>query len=173
MDIKLNEVIFVGVFIVCSYFGMVEEGRCLFRSMVESYGVVLIVDYYVCMVDFFGRFGYLEEVFDLVKLMLIYFYGGVWGVFFGVCSIYNNFDIVEFVVSYLFEFEFSSVGNYILLVNILVLVGRWDSVLSVRKLMLKKGLKKNFVCSWLEGKKGSIYEFFVGDLINLRFREIE
>lgn len=173
MDIKPNEVTFVGVLTACSHSGMVEEGRCLFRSMVESYGVAPTADHYACMVDLLGRSGHLEEALDLAKSMSIHPHGGVWGALLGACSIHNNPDIAELAASHLFELEPSSVGNYILLANILASAGRWDSVSSVRKLMLKKGLKKNPACSWLEGKKGSIHEFFAGDLTNPRFREIE
>lgn len=51
-DIKLDRLIFLGVLIVCSYRGLLEEG-CKVFELINC----LLVDYYVCMVEFLGRVG--------------------------------------------------------------------------------------------------------------------
>ncbi|KAL2905522.1 hypothetical protein RDABS01_004232 [Bienertia sinuspersici] len=172
-NIRPNKVTMIGVLTACSHAGMVEEGRRFFRSMEEIYGITPAGDHYTCMVDLLGRSGHLEEALEVAKSMPLDPQGSVWGALLGACSIHNNPDIAEVAASHLFELEPDSIGNHILLANILASAGRWDSVSRVRKLMRKKGLKKIPACSWVEGKKGSIHEFFAGDLTHPRFSEIK
>lgn len=68
-DIFLNLVIFIGILIVYNYVGLVEEGYRCFNLMVK-FGLMFSVDYCGIMVDFFGRVGRLDEVYDLIKEML-------------------------------------------------------------------------------------------------------
>nr|CAN84077.1 hypothetical protein VITISV_032319 [Vitis vinifera] len=81
--------------------------------------------------------------------------------------------MAQIAASHLFELEPNGIGNYILLSNIYASAGRWDDVSKVRKLMRAKGLKKNPGCSWVEGKKGIIHEFFAGDMSHPKSREIK
>lgn len=172
MGIKPNKVTFLGVLTACSHAGKVEEGRRLFGIMEERYGVAPTADHYTCMVDLLGRSGHLDEALDLIKSMPLDPHGGMWGALLGACNIHNNPDIAEIAAGNLFEIEPNSIGNYVLLCNILASAGRWDSVSRVRKLMRKKGLQKNPACSWVEGNKGNVHEFFAGDLTHPRSQEI-
>lgn len=63
--------IFIVVFVVCSYFGLVNEGLNLFYKMRDEYGVEFIFDYYVCVVDLFGRVGRLEVVYEFINNMFV------------------------------------------------------------------------------------------------------
>lgn len=172
-DIRPNKVTLIGVLTACSHAGMVEEGRRLFGNMVEMYGISPTGDHYTCMVDLLGRSGHLEEALAVAKSMPLDPHGGVWGALLGACSIHNNPDIAEIAAGHLFELEPNNIGNYVLLANVLSSAGRWDSVSRVRKMMRVKGLKKIPARSWVEGKKGSIHEFFAGDLTHPRSREIK
>ncbi|KAJ8443655.1 hypothetical protein Cgig2_019637 [Carnegiea gigantea] len=172
MDIKPNKVTFVGLLTACSHAGKVDEGRRLFGIMEESYGVAPTADHYTCMVDLLGRSGHLDEALDLIKSMPLDPHGALWGALLGACSIHNNPDIAEIAAGNLFELEPNSIGNYVLLCNILASAGRWDSVSRVRKLMRKKGLQKNPACSWVEQNKGNVHKFFAGDLTHPRLQEI-
>ncbi|XP_021714578.1 pentatricopeptide repeat-containing protein At5g44230-like [Chenopodium quinoa] len=171
-DIRPNKITLIGVLTACSHAGMVNEGRQLFRSMEEKYGVIPTGDHYTCMVDLLGRSGHLEEALALAKSMPLDPHGGVWGALLGACRIHNNPDIAQVAASHLFELEPNNIGNYVLLANILSSAGRWDSVTRVRTLMKIKGLKKIPARSWVEGQKGSIQEFFAGDLTHPRSRDI-
>ncbi|GAB4847474.1 hypothetical protein Ancab_026531 [Ancistrocladus abbreviatus] len=172
-EIKPNRVTLIGVLTACSHAGLVEEGRHFFSSMHNSYGVEPSADHYTCMVDLLGRVGCLEEALDLVKSMPVEPHGGVWGALLGACRIHRNPDIAEIAAGHLFVLEPNSIGNYVLLSNILASAGRWDGVSRVRKLMRTKHLKKNPGCSWVEGKKGIIHEFYSGDMTHPKSREIK
>lgn len=171
--IKPNKVTFVGVLTACSHSGMVEQGRQIFASMEEEFGVPPGVDHYACMVDLLGRAGCLEEALNLAETMPVKPNGGVWGALLGACRIYANPDIARIAANHLFELEPNAIGNYILLSNIYGSAGRWDDVSMVRKLMRKNGLRKNPACSWLEVKKGVIHEFFAGDMTHPRSGEMK
>ncbi|XP_021274207.1 pentatricopeptide repeat-containing protein At5g44230 [Herrania umbratica] len=166
--IKPNRVTFIGVLTACSHTGMVEQGRQIFASMEEEFGVSPAVDHYACMVDLLGRAGCLEEALNLAETMPLEPNGGVWGALLGACRTYGNPDIAQIAANHLFELEPNAIGNYILLSNIYASAGRWNDVSTVRKLMREKGLRKNPACSWLEAKKGVIHEFFAGDMTNPR-----
>ena len=172
-EIKPNRVTFIGVLTACSHAGMVEQGQQLFAMMEECHGVAPSEDHYACMVDLLGRAGRLEEALNLVKMMPMNPHGGVWGALLGACRIHGNPDMAQIAASHLFELEPNGIGNYILLSNIYASAGRWDDVSKVRKLMRAKGLKKNPGCSWVEGKKGIIHEFFAGDMSHPKSREIK
>ncbi|GLT44642.1 hypothetical protein SLA2020_185280 [Shorea laevis] len=164
MGTKPNRVTFIGVLTACSHAGMAEEGRQIFASMEERFGVPPSADHYVCMVDLLGRVGQLEEALHLAETMPLEPNAGVWGALLGACRIHGNPDIAEIAASHLFKLEPNAIGNYVLLSNTYASARRWDDASRIRKLMRAKGLRKNPACSWLEAKKGVVYEFFAGDL---------
>ncbi|KAL3844721.1 hypothetical protein ACJIZ3_002124 [Penstemon smallii] len=172
-DVKPNEVTFIGVLTACSHAGLVEQGQSLFEMMEKSYGIKPSVDHYNCMVDILGRTGKLEQAVKLIESMPMEPSAGIWGALLGACRIYSNPDIAEVAARNLFNLEPESIGNYILLANIYAKAERWQDVLKVRKLIKKKGLKKNPAFSWVEGEKGVIHEFYAGDMTHPRFREIK
>ncbi|KAL5819251.1 hypothetical protein ACOSQ4_023093 [Xanthoceras sorbifolium] len=172
-ETKPNRVTFVGVLTACSHMGLVEQGRQLFASMEKYYGVAPSADHYACMVDLLGRAGHLEEALELAQTMPVEPHGGVWGALLGACHIHGNPDIAQIAADHLFELEPDGIGNYILLSNIYALAGRWDDVSRVRKLMKRKGLKKNPGYSWVEGKNGVIHEFVANDLTHPKSSEIK
>ncbi|KAL4379552.1 hypothetical protein GQ457_02G013990 [Hibiscus cannabinus] len=173
MGIKPNRVTFIAVLTACSHSRMVEQGRQIFASMEEKFGISAGVDHYACMVDLLGRAGLLEDALKLVETMPIEPNGGVWGALLGSCRTYSNPDIAQIAAKHLFELEPNAIGNYILLSNIYASAGRWNDVSMVRKLMREKGLRKNPGCSWLEVKKGVIEEFFAGDMTHPRSGEMK
>ncbi|XAR73830.1 hypothetical protein NMG60_11007929 [Bertholletia excelsa] len=171
-EIKPNRVTFIGVLTACSHAGMVQHGKEVFGMMEKCYGVTPSADHYACMVDLLGRAGHLEEALELVRTMPMDSHGGVWGALLGACRIHGNPDIAEIAANHLFELEPNSIGNYILLSNIYALAGRWNDVSRVRKLIRTKGLQKNPGCSWVEGNKGVIHEFFAGEMTHPKSKEI-
>ncbi|VVB07139.1 unnamed protein product [Arabis nemorensis] len=162
--VKPNTVTFVGVLTACSHTGLVDQGRQIFASMHQMFGVEPTRDHYTCMVDLLGRAGRLQESLELIKTMSVEPHGGVWGALLGACRIHNNPDIAEIAAKHLFEWEPDIIGNYILLSNIYASAGDWDGVLSVRKLIKKKGLKKTPAASWVVDKNGQMHKFFPGNM---------
>ncbi|KAG7015321.1 Pentatricopeptide repeat-containing protein, partial [Cucurbita argyrosperma subsp. argyrosperma] len=171
-EIRPNKVTFIGVLSACSHAGMVEQGRQLFAKMEKYFNVTPSPDHYACMVDLLGRGGCLEEALELIETMPMEPHGGVWGALLGACRIHGNPDIARVAADQLFKLEPDGIGNYILLSNIYASAGRWEEVSKLRKVIRAKGLKKNPGCSWFEGKKGDIHEFFADDATHQRSSEI-
>lgn len=162
--IKPNAVTFVGVLTACSHAGLVEQGRQIFASMHQTFGVEPTRDHYTCMVDLLGRAGRLQEALEVIKAMSVEPRGGVWGALLGACRIHKDPDIAEIAAKHLFELEPDIVGNYILLSNVYASAGDWSGVLSVRKLIKEKGLKKTPAVSWVVDEKGQMHKFFPGNM---------
>lgn len=96
------------------------------------------------MVDFLGRVGRLEEVYKFVSSFLCKENFVVWGILFGVCRIYGDFELLKLLVKRFFELELENVGKYVVLFNSYVIYGLWENVLQVRGLMRDFGVKKDF-----------------------------
>ncbi|XP_038874627.1 pentatricopeptide repeat-containing protein At5g44230 [Benincasa hispida] len=171
-EIRPNEVTFIGVLSACSHAGLVEQGRQLFARMEKFFCVAPSPDHYACMVDLLGRAGCLDEALELIETMPMEPHAGVWGALLGACRIHGNPGIAQIAANQLFELEPDGIGNYILLSNICASAGRWEEVSKLRKVIREKGSKKTPGCSWFEGKKGEIDEFFAGDTTHPRSSEI-
>ncbi|KAK9090070.1 hypothetical protein Sjap_023247 [Stephania japonica] len=62
-------------------------------------------------------------------------------------------------------------GYYVLLSNIYSKAGKWNDAAKLRKIMKEKGVMKKPGCSTIE-VDNSVYEFFAGDCIHPRCKEI-
>ncbi|XP_038997695.1 pentatricopeptide repeat-containing protein At5g44230-like [Hibiscus syriacus] len=78
IGIKPNKVTFIAVLSASSHSKMMDQGRQIFATMEEKFGISP-VDHYSCMVDLLGRAGLLEDALKLVETMPIDPNGGVWG----------------------------------------------------------------------------------------------
>lgn len=126
--IKFDKIIFISVFLVCIYVGLVEEGWKYFCFMFVEYGIIFMGEYYSCFVDFFGCVGCLEEVEVVILSMLFKLGVLVWGVLFSVCRVYSDVERVECVVENVLKLDFVDVGVYVVLLNIYFVVGRYEDV---------------------------------------------
>ncbi|ESQ44580.1 hypothetical protein EUTSA_v10003396mg [Eutrema salsugineum] len=171
--VKPNTVTFVGVLTACSHAGLVDQGRQIFASMHQTFGVKPTSDHYTCMVDLLGRAGRLQEALEVIKTMSVEPHGGVWGALLGACRIHKDPDVAEIAAKHLFELEPDIIGNYILLSNVYASAGDWDGVLSVRKLIKRKGLKKTPAVSWVVDNRGKMHKFFPGYMNHPMLNKIE
>uniref|UniRef100_A0A0E0HI76 DYW domain-containing protein n=1 Tax=Oryza nivara TaxID=4536 RepID=A0A0E0HI76_ORYNI len=172
-NVEPNHVTFIGVLTACSHAGMVGEGRYYFAQMKDKYGIMPSADHYACMVDLLGRAGLVDEALDLVRSMSVTPHGGVWGALLGACRIHGKSEIAKVVAEHLFKLEPESIGNYVLLSNILASAGKWEEVSKVRILMRKQRLKKDPAVSLFEGRDGLVHQFFAGDNAHPRTHEIK
>uniref|UniRef100_A0A7N0UG98 DYW domain-containing protein n=1 Tax=Kalanchoe fedtschenkoi TaxID=63787 RepID=A0A7N0UG98_KALFE len=172
-EIKPNGVTFIGVLTACSHTGMVKEGWQLFTEMRDVYRIEPTGDHYACMADLLSRAGHLDDVLELIKTMPMEPNGGVWGALLGASRIHGNPATAQVAANHLFEIEPNAIGNYVVLCNIYASAGYWDDVSRIRKLMAKKGMRKNPACSQVEAQNGIIHEFFAGDMRHPRTQEIK
>lgn len=92
---KFDDVIFIVILIVCSYLGLVDEGIRIFELMYKEYEVKLFLDYYICIIDVFGRVGRLYEVEFFIVKMLCKNDLVIWEVLFSFCRVYGDVFVVK------------------------------------------------------------------------------
>lgn len=144
---KPDKVTFVGLLMSCSHSGHLEKGQALFNSMESDYGVRPESDHFSCMVDMFGRGGYLAEAKELVEEN--------WGnsvseTLVGACSVHVETEIGMCSGECLKNSDpFKDMG-YVTLSNLYCASGRWKEAEMVRKAMAVQGVKKMPGCSWVE-----------------------
>ncbi|BAT73730.1 hypothetical protein LR48_Vigan01g060000 [Vigna angularis] len=167
-----NSVTFVVVLSACAHAGLIDEGRAVFATMKQEYGVVPSVEHHVCMVDMLGRGGLLNEAYKYVKgLRSEELVPAVWTAMLGACKMHKNFDIGVEVAEHLINAEPENPGHYVLLSNMYALAGRMDRVESVRKVMIQRGLKKQVGYSTIDIDNRS-YLFSMGDKFHPETNEI-
>lgn len=129
---EFNFIIFIFLFGVCFYFGMIDEGCKYFDLMINKYKISLDLEYWICIIDMFGWVGKLEEVYYLFIYSMYLDFDIVWSVFLDVCMMYKNIKFGELVGKKLLELLLENRGYFVLLFNLYVLILRWDEVVMVR-----------------------------------------
>lgn len=162
-NVDPNDVTFIGVLSACSHAGLVEEGRKLFISMSNDYGIEPRIEHYGCMVDILGRAGLIQEAYEFIKNMPIRPNAVVWRTLLASCKAHKNVKIGEESLKNIIRLEPAHSGDYILLSNLYASVGRRDDAMRVRNQMKEKRTNKMAPgCSLIE-LDAVIYEFFAED----------
>ncbi|KAL4182776.1 hypothetical protein AMTRI_Chr11g151940 [Amborella trichopoda] len=160
--IKPNSITYLGVLSACVHGGLVVESLKLFESMTKEHCIDPEVEHYGCIVDLYGRSGFLDEALQFVQRMPIKPDATIWGSLLSACRTHGNARIAMVAMERLLELEPKETGNYVLISNIYANEGRWDDVSRVRKLMRRKKLQKTPGCSSIE-VNNVVTEFVVGD----------
>ncbi|GJN31026.1 hypothetical protein PR202_gb19380 [Eleusine coracana subsp. coracana] len=146
----LDHLTFTAVLTACSYGGMVELGKGLYRAMREEHGIEPRLEHYACMVHLLGRAGRLDEAYDFISAMPLEPDCFVWGALLGACRSHGNVELAELAASRLLAVEPANASSCLLFSGTLAGVGRQDDVLKVKKLVKRRRMKKLDGCSWLE-----------------------
>lgn len=140
----------INVLSACSRMGLVEEGKMIFHSMTELYGITPSFEHYACMIDLLGRAGRFSNLESFIADMKVTPNALIWQTVLGACKVHGNMELGERAAKKLFEIEPRTDSNYIALSNIYASKGRWDDVSRIRDLMSSQGVKKEPGCSWVE-----------------------
>lgn len=139
-----------------------DEGKLLFNSMREEFGLKPRIEHYGCMVDLLGRAGLLKEVDSLIASMPMEPDAIIWGALLGACSFHGNLELAEVAVEKLMRLEPQNTANLVILSNIYASRGKWDGVAQVWKLLKEKDHKKSAGYSFIE-LDGRMHKFLVED----------
>lgn len=140
--LKPDEVTFVGVLCACSRRGLVEEGKKLFESMLNEYGIRPQMEHYGCMVDLLGRYGHLGEAYELVQKMPLEANSVIWRTLLSACRTHGNVKLGEIAGRKLLEMEAGHGARYVLLYHMLADANQWEEAGRVRKAMEDHGIPK-------------------------------
>ncbi|KAL6606545.1 hypothetical protein ACP70R_042198 [Stipagrostis hirtigluma subsp. patula] len=169
--VKPDGITFVGVILACTHGGLVNEGKLLFNSMREEFGLNPRIEHYGCMVDLLGRAGLLQEADKLIASMPVEPDAVIWGALLGACSFHGNVELAEIAVEKLMHLEPQNTANLVILSNIYASCGKWDGVAQVWKLLKEKDHKKSAGYSFIE-LDGRMHKFLVEDKSHPRFEEV-
>ncbi|XP_058086341.1 pentatricopeptide repeat-containing protein At3g49740 [Magnolia sinica] len=150
LGIEPDAVTFTTVLSACSHAGLVDEGHCIFLSMVKDYRMEPSVDHYSCIIDLLGRAGHLDEAERLVNSMPFQMDSHIWWALLGACRVHSNVRLGRVAAGFLLEIEPENPAVYVLLSHIYAAAGQWEEAASVRELMKKNGVMKMPGCSWVE-----------------------
>lgn len=98
-------VTFLGVLCACSRSSLVEEGRKIFNSMLDKYGVKPDVKHHACMVDILARSGRIEDAYNFLQYMPFKPNHVVWSSLLTACKIHGNYKIRKLVEKKLLELD--------------------------------------------------------------------
>lgn len=163
-QVRPDEITFIGVLFACSHAGFVGEGRHLFKSMNQTWGISPKIEHYGCMVDLLSRAGFLDEAYRLVETMPTRPNDAIWGALLGGCRIHKNVELASHVTQKLaVELDPGQAAGYlVLLSNVYATAKRWKDVVTVRQKMVEMGVKKPPGRSWVQ-INGAVHDFVAGD----------
>ncbi|KAF8687510.1 hypothetical protein HU200_043206 [Digitaria exilis] len=125
-------VIFLSVIHACGHSSLVNEGRQLFKSMVEGYSITPWMEHYGSMVDMLCRAGALDEAFEFVLAMPVKPDPVIWRVLAGACRDHGNASLARKVMDHVIRMDPDHEGNYVLASNLYAVHEDWRSVVDVR-----------------------------------------
>lgn len=141
-SVKPNSVTFVSVLAACSHSGLVQDGRRIYESMTQVYGVMPNAEHQSVMVDLLGRAGELQEAMRVVHEMDGRAVAHTWCALLAACRAHHNTEMGEVVANNLLKLDPNHVGYYNLLTNIYAFDEKWDSVKETRDTIRDRGLNK-------------------------------
>jgi len=102
------------------------------------------------MVDLLGRAGYLDEAWDFIHTMPIKPHASVWGSLLQSCRAHNNVSLGRFAAKNLFELEPNNSANYVIMMNLYSMSGRWEDVEHIKEQMSARGVRIRPGLSWIQ-----------------------
>ncbi|KAH8944738.1 hypothetical protein BDL97_12G000400 [Sphagnum fallax] len=134
----------------CSHAGLVDEGMCLYASMIRDYMIPAKLEHYTCMVDLLGRAGHLQEAENMIMAMPCKPQAASWRALLGACRIHGNVGMAERVAKQILEMEPENAAVYVLLSNIYAAAGNRHLCENVERQRKERGAKKQPGRTWIE-----------------------
>ncbi|CAL5430567.1 unnamed protein product [Camellia sinensis] len=128
IDVRPNEVTFLGVLSACSHSGFVDKGFYYFEAMTRCYGLAPWLEHYGCMVDLLGRANLLVEAVKFIKSLPIRSDVVIWRSLLFACQSHGNAELAEFAANKIEELEPRKCGARVLLSNVYASASRWSDV---------------------------------------------
>ena len=166
-----TDVTLITVLNACANAGLVTEGRAIFGSMREDFGIEPRIEHYGCVVNLLSRAGLLDEACEIVRGMGVEPDPVLWGTLLGACKLHGRAELGEEIAEMLVGRGLASAGTYVLLANMYAARGDWDGAARVRASMRESGIRKEPGCSSIE-VENRVHEFVAGDKRHRKSREI-
>ncbi|KAF5182333.1 Pentatricopeptide repeat-containing protein [Thalictrum thalictroides] len=150
-----NYVTFVGVLSACAHLGLVDEGFYYLNQLMKDMRIEPGVEHYTCIVGLLGRAGRLSEAENFMSSIPVRWDVVAWRTLLSACHVHRNISLGKQVAENILKLDPNDVGTYILLSNMYAKARRWDGVVSIRKLMRGREIKKEPGVSWIQVKNNT------------------
>ncbi|KAI9195164.1 hypothetical protein LWI28_012325 [Acer negundo] len=147
MNIKPDEITFLGLFSAFSHGGLVDEGQFYFEIMQEKYNIAPKLQHYGCLIDLLARAGNLVDALKVIQHMPIEADVLAWKAILSASVKLGNVMIGEKAALRAIELNPNDSSSYVMLSNIYAKAGKWDDVAKVRLMMKQRGVRKIPGCS--------------------------
>ncbi|KMZ61131.1 Pentatricopeptide repeat-containing protein, mitochondrial [Zostera marina] len=154
-----NQVTLLAVLTACVHAGSIEEGRLIFNTMKETYGIEPGLEHYGCLVNLYTRAGRLSEAYEFIRGMPVEPTRSMWGAVLSCCKEQGNVELAIDASRQLLKMAPEEEVSYILLSGTYALGGRWGLSRDIRNVMDRKGLRKK--AGWSSVNIKGIFYYFV------------
>ncbi|XP_058070547.1 pentatricopeptide repeat-containing protein At2g29760, chloroplastic-like [Magnolia sinica] len=162
LEMRPNDITFIGVLTACSHAGLVKDGLIYFELMKKKYKMTPKVQHFGCLVDLLSRAGHLDAAKDVIDKMPIDPNEVIWLTLLSGGRSHGNVTVAEIAARQLIEMGSTADGLFILLSNTYASAGKWEEVAKVREMMKRDGIRKVPGRSWVESN-GVVHEFLAED----------
>ncbi|KAI3750101.1 hypothetical protein L2E82_20726 [Cichorium intybus] len=145
--VKPDLTTFLIVISACGHVGLVNKGLEYFELM-RNYGSPK-VEHYACIVDLYGRAGFLDEAEMFVDNMGMEAGPAVYKALLSACRVYGNKEMGMRLSRKIVGLFPDDSGVYVQVSSILASGGFWDDSFKAHSVMCSKGIKKKVGCSWI------------------------
>ncbi|XP_056684879.1 pentatricopeptide repeat-containing protein At3g09040, mitochondrial isoform X2 [Spinacia oleracea] len=152
-----DEVTFLGVLSACSHGGKISEGRHVYNMMVNQCGIQPRNDHCACMIDLFGRWGFLEEAEGFIEKLQFEPDAKIWASYLGACKLHGDDARGKRAAEKLIDLDPHNSSAYILLSSIHASSGNWSEVDSLRRQMKEKRVLKFPGASWIDSVEDKVH----------------
>ncbi|KAL7201652.1 hypothetical protein ACSBR1_033368 [Camellia fascicularis] len=126
--VKPDLTTFLAVLSACSHVGLLDKGLEYFDLMKSDESLQpLKLEHYACIVDLYGRAGYLHEAEAFINSMPIEPGPSVFKALLSACKVHGNTEIAVRSARKLVELCPSDPATYVLLASVLANEGYWDN----------------------------------------------
>ncbi|KAK2978202.1 hypothetical protein RJ640_030375 [Escallonia rubra] len=165
-----NHVTFLAVLSACSYSGLLDSGKEIYRSM-RDHKVKPRAMHYTCMIDLYGREGMLDEAFNCIKDAPFEPTVNMWAALLTACRVHKNFVLGKFAAEKIYGMGPEKLSNYVVLLNIYNSAGKREEAAAVLQSLKRKGLRMLPACTWIDIKKQQ-HAFLSGDKCHAQTKAI-
>lgn len=147
-----NYVTFIGVLSACAHLALVQEGFYYLNQLMKNFKIEPGLEHYTCIVALLSRAGLLDEAVNFMKTTQMKWDVVAWRTLLNACHVHRNYGLGRRIAEFVLQMNPHDVGTYTLISNMYAKARRWDGVVTIRKLMRERNIKKEPGVSWLEIK---------------------
>ncbi|KAH7315277.1 hypothetical protein KP509_21G042400 [Ceratopteris richardii] len=134
--ISPNAATLSSVLTACSRAGLLNSAHVYLQNMNNKYGIEPDLEHYACMVDLFGRAGYLNKALKVVEKMP-FCISGVWYSLLSACGKCGDVNVGKWAFEQAILMNKNNAAPYALMANVYTAAGMQDNAKKVKTMRIK------------------------------------